>query len=166
MVRFPFISVYTIEINCYDMFLVKTRNTYQSCVQQCVCCQIYSLRTTPWINLYWNTHQFHCKRWWVAMNHKVVGHIWYLCAQLYHCWYSWVSLDLFYVQSCTTFEWNVTHRLRGLVLTKMFIVFIQLLSCADKIQPPHCTHTTFGETMGPQVTMVTQLIVKWHWRIL
>ena len=29
-----------------------------------------------------------------------------------------------------------------------------------------CIHNTFGKTMGPHVTMVTQLIVSWNWRML
>ena len=29
-----------------------------------------------------------------------------------------------------------------------------------------CIHNTFGKTMGPHVTMATQLIVSWQWRML
>ena len=29
-----------------------------------------------------------------------------------------------------------------------------------------CIHSTFGKTMGPHVTMATQLIVSWHWQML
>ena len=29
-----------------------------------------------------------------------------------------------------------------------------------------CIHNTFGKTIGPHVTMVTQLIVSWHWQTL
>ena len=96
------------------------------------------------------------------MDHKVVGHIWYLCAQLYHCWYSWVLLDLFYIQSWHNF-WMKCHS------RAQFIVFIQMLSCADEIQPTHLTpHPTYTPTptltrIGKEDQVVCAIIALWWW---